>query len=53
MFLITTYSAHWIQDENFKTAINHFLVRETESIRHYKMDAASYLPFKNNDSLND
>jgi predicted N-acyltransferase len=50
---ITTYSAHWIQDENFKTAINHFLVRETESIRHYKMDAASYLPFKNNDSLND
>jgi predicted N-acyltransferase len=50
---ITTYSAHWIQDENFKTAINHFLVRETESIRHYKMDAASYLPFKNNDFLND
>ena len=50
---MTTYSAHWIQDESFKIAIDHFLIREKESIRRYKMDAASYLPFKTNNTLKD
>jgi predicted N-acyltransferase len=43
---ITTYSAHWIKDAHFATAINHFLDREKKSVRHYQHDAASYLPFK-------
>ncbi len=50
---ITTYSAHWIYDKNFKIAIEDFLTRETESVRRYKMDAASYLPFKTSDALRD
>jgi predicted N-acyltransferase len=43
---ITTYSAHWIKDARFATAIAHFLVREQQAVQHYKQDAASYLPFK-------
>jgi predicted N-acyltransferase len=42
----TTYSAHWIQDHYFKTAIDRFLEREKESVQRYKLDAESYLPFK-------
>ena len=43
---VTTYSAHWIKDARFATAIAHFLVREQQAVQHYKQDAASYLPFK-------
>jgi predicted N-acyltransferase len=50
---MTTYSAHWVQDENFKIAIDHFLIREKESIQRYKKDAASYLPFKTNTTFKD
>ncbi|MEQ1543965.1 GNAT family N-acetyltransferase [Methyloglobulus sp.] len=43
---VTTYSAHWFQDERFAKAIEHFLVREKSAVTSYKEDAASYLPFK-------
>jgi predicted N-acyltransferase len=44
---VTTYSAHWFQDERFAKAIAQFLVREKSAVRFYKEDAANYLPFKN------
>jgi uncharacterized protein len=43
---ITTYSAHWFQDERFAKAIGQFLLREKSAVRFYKDDAANYLPFK-------
>jgi uncharacterized protein len=43
---ITTYSAHWIKDARFATAIEQFLAREQKAVQLYKKDAASYLPFK-------
>jgi len=43
---VTTYSAHWIKDEQFAKAINHFLAREQQAVQGYKDNAATYLPFK-------
>ena len=43
---ITTYSAHWFQDERFAKAIEQFLLREKGAVQFYKDDAANYLPFK-------
>jgi uncharacterized protein len=43
---VTTYSAHWFQDERFAKAIGQFLLREKSAVRFYKEDAANYLPFK-------
>jgi uncharacterized protein len=43
---VTTYSAHWFQDERFAKAIEQFLVREKSAVSFYKDDAANYLPFK-------
>jgi uncharacterized protein len=43
---VTTYSAHWFQDERFAKAIAQFLDREKTAVRFYKDDAANYLPFK-------
>jgi len=43
---ITTYSAHWIKDARFATAIDQFLTREQKAMQLYKLDAATYLPFK-------
>jgi predicted N-acyltransferase len=43
---ITTYSAHWIKDAPFATAIDQFLDREQKAMQLYKQDAATYLPFK-------
>lgn len=43
---ITTYSAHWIQQPEFESAISRFLEREKELIRRYKIDSATLLPFK-------
>jgi predicted N-acyltransferase len=43
---ITTYSAHWMQDSRFAQAIADFLLREQQAVAQYKLDAASYLPFK-------
>ncbi|WP_411725366.1 GNAT family N-acetyltransferase [Methyloglobulus sp.] len=43
---VTTYSAHWFQDERFAKAIEQFLDREKSAVRFYKEDATNYLPFK-------
>jgi predicted N-acyltransferase len=43
---ITTYSAHWIKDVRFAKAVGQFVAREKAAIQAYKLDAASYLPFK-------
>jgi predicted N-acyltransferase len=43
---VTTYSAHWLRDEQFAKAIEHFLAREQKAMQLYKQDAATYLPFK-------
>jgi len=43
---ITTYSAHWLKDEQFAKAVNHFLAREQQAVQGYKDNAATYLPFK-------
>ena len=43
---ITTYSAHWLKDARFATAIGQFLAREQKAMQLYKQDAATYLPFK-------
>lgn len=41
-----TYSAHWVRDPQFRSAIADFLQREKEHIDLYKADAEAYLPFK-------
>ena len=43
---ITTFSNHWIANENFADAINNFLDEERSHIESYKKEAASLLPFK-------
>jgi predicted N-acyltransferase len=43
---VTTYSAHWFNDERFAKAIGQFLVKEKSAVSYYKDDAANYLPFK-------
>ena len=43
---VTTYSAHWFQDELFAKAIEQFLLREKSAVQFYKDDATNYLPFK-------
>lgn len=44
---VTTYSAHWIKDPGFTKALEHFLARERKAVHNYRLDAASYLPYKN------
>ncbi len=43
---ITTYSNHWIANEQFAQAINSFLDEERPHIKRYKEEAASLLPFR-------
>jgi len=43
---ITTYSAHWLKNEQFAKAIAQFVAREQKAVRHYKQDASACLPFK-------
>ena len=43
---IETYSAHWIADAKFKTAIEDFVIREESQIKRYVKEAKKYLPFK-------
>jgi predicted N-acyltransferase len=46
---ITTTSNHWIAHEGFRMAIADFLEREKEHVEGYKADAATLLPFKQED----
>ena len=41
-----TYSAHWIADERFRTAIDDFVIKEESHIKNYVNEAKKYLPFK-------
>jgi predicted N-acyltransferase len=43
---VITYSHHWIQDENFRSAIQHFLIEEAESVKDYAEEAKELLPFR-------
>ncbi|CAA9891386.1 conserved hypothetical protein [Candidatus Methylobacter favarea] len=43
---VTTYSAHWLRDEQFAKAIEHFLTEEQQAVQLYKQEASTYLPFK-------
>ncbi|MCQ9615655.1 GNAT family N-acetyltransferase [Paenalcaligenes niemegkensis] len=43
---VTTYSAHWIADPDFKNAIADFVLREKEAVRSYKAELKNSLPFK-------
>ena len=45
---ISTYSNHWIADQQFDAAIADFLEKEKTYIEQYKENAAEYLPFKLN-----
>jgi predicted N-acyltransferase len=42
----TTYSNHWIANEEFAQAINKFLDEERPHIEKYQTEAAALLPFK-------
>lgn len=41
-----TWSHHWIHDENFRPAIQHFLQQEAAAVNAYAEEAAEFLPFK-------
>jgi len=43
---VETWSNHWIANEEFRHAINNFLIREEQGVRNYIADAKAYLPFK-------
>ena len=43
---VETFSAHWIADEKFRTAIEDFVLREESQIKRYVKEAKKYLPFK-------
>lgn len=45
---VTTYSAHWLKDPRFAKAVDDFVIREQKAVQLYKIDVASYLPFKEN-----
>jgi len=42
-----TWSAHWIADGRFRSAIADFLAREAGGMEHYMRDLTEHLPFKN------
>ena len=41
-----TWSAHWIADDKYKEAINHFLQHETNGMMHYIDELSAHSPFK-------
>jgi len=47
-----TWSAHWIVDEQFRTAIRKYLEHEHEMIINYHKDLLRYSPFRNPDGNN-
>jgi len=44
---ILTRSCHWIEDPDFRAAIDDFLIRERKEVAHYIEDAGTLLPFRN------
>ncbi len=45
---VKTYSAHWICESEFVTAIRDYTEREARIMENYRSNAARLLPFKNN-----
>ena len=43
---VSTYSAHWISDAQFRPAIADFLQREQTAVHRYKQELLAALPFK-------
>jgi predicted N-acyltransferase len=43
---VETWSCHWIEDAEFRAAIDHFLARERSEIADYIVAAGELLPFK-------
>lgn len=43
---ITTYSAHWLQDQRFAVAVQRFLTEEQQAVEAYREDCVTLLPFK-------
>src|SRR5690606_1106667 len=43
---VPTWSAHWIADERFASAIADFLERETDGMNQYLDELESHTPFK-------
>ena len=43
---VTTYSAHWIKDPQFSTAVDRYVRQEVEAMTVYKNDVTTLLPFK-------
>ena len=41
-----TFSNHWIAAEDFRGAVDEFLIRERDGVLGYIADAEGYLPFK-------
>lgn len=48
---ILTYSNHWIQHAEFRSAIDAFLAQESQQIKLYLEQARSLLPFRQTDAL--
>jgi len=45
---IKTVSYHWIENQNFRRAIDDFLIREHAAIEEHICEASALLPFKHN-----
>ena len=45
---ITTYSGHWIQNPQFKSAIGQFLHEEQQMLQQYQSQTRELLPFRKN-----
>lgn len=43
---VNTWSAHWIANNEFRFAIEHFLYREQEHIEHYMKELSEHLAYK-------
>lgn len=45
---VTTYSYHWVANDDFRPAIKDYCEQECEQLAHYKEQCKTLLPFKNN-----
>jgi uncharacterized protein len=45
-----TYSAHWIVDRNFRSAVARYLVQEREHMDQHRAALAEYAPYRKDDS---
>jgi predicted N-acyltransferase len=43
---VETRSSHWVSDERFRVAVEHFLAREGQGIQQYLSELDDHSPFK-------